>query len=490
MNSYYLHRRCPWLRFLEADNGANATTGSADNSVDLGGTPDDVPPSFDGLGQTPAPAVVATEEADAAKAKEEEEAAAREAQEKADAEKAAADAKAAEDEAAKKAAASTENPTDAQKAEAAAAAKKAEDDKAAAEAAEKEKKDEVELPTDEEIEAMQPPPGSSTKTITHFGELKKQTKLFAQAARESQTKLAEAAKQIETLKQSSGGADPKRIKYLERVDRIYNRENSQSFQTELAAKQESVDKGLVDTLKGLGMTDEAIKTLTDGEAKDADGRVIKGLDRFDDAWWEKNIKVKLADRSWQKVLRALEDRASVPEWKQKQLDAIAADAEALGKEGEAAQQKQVEGWSGALQAAVGKLSEGQEWCNMKEIPANATKEQKAALEAHNAEVAKHAETYKATVIGLWNKVPDVCASAAFAVEQVPLLQAKLEASTTANAELQKRVDELEAIVGKARGVGKMTTRSDTNPPPPRKSTAKGIDLGGTSEEVKPDFDGL
>lgn len=80
-----------------------------------------------------------------------------------------------------------------------------------------------------------------------------------------------------------------------------------------------------------------------------------------------------------------------------------------------------------------------EWINDKEIPAGATPEQKAAIEAHNAGLQKHVKAIEETAIGLMKQSPRDVTRAAVAVIHAEHLKGE-------NAKLSKERDDLSAEV--------------------------------------------
>lgn len=100
-----------------------------------------------------------------------------------------------------------------------------------------------------------------------------------------------------------------------------------------------------------------------------------------------------------------------------------------------------------------------EWINDKEIPAGATPEQKAAIEAHNAGLQAHVKAIEETVMGIMKQSPREVTRAAVAVVQAQHLKGENEKLAKERDTLSAEVESLRKKLGAVKTAGRVAVQS-------------------------------
>lgn len=477
---------------MEEDNGGNATTGSGKGDQDstlvdfeASGAQERVegekPPDFGSLGKpkTKPAGAADTPGGSQAPAKEEKPQGGAPAKPAAPAKGAADLAKVAKTAAAPaKPAETTEKPPAKPGEKAAEPAKPAAAKPAAAKPVEKPAEAAAELPkvpeNDDDIDALKPKPGVPSHVVKSFDEMRSRLKQERATARTALAELEKVRTETAALKESTGKLPDdvaKELEGLRKLSLLTQLENSPQFQKEFDGKLAETDGKVFDFLQRHGLAPKVIEEIK-AAAKKAGGDI--------EAWPRLGELVDAFKNPVDKAefLGTLKTRRDIIGARSARLAELGESREkffeAFGKQEEQAQGEFAKG----IEQATIPLAATNEWILSKEIPANATKEQREALEAENETVKQRVDSFGNYVRGIWSRDPKQAAEVSLKAVEADMLREQVESLTGERDKASTRVKELEAQLAKVRSAGRMAHLDTPNDGGRKAAPVETIGIGG------------
>lgn len=390
------------------------------------------------------------------------------------------DAKAGATKEAAKPAETPEKPPEAAKPDAKAAAKPAEPvkgpkpgEKAAPKA--EEKKELPEIPADDkDLDALQPKPGAPQNVIKSFNDIKAIAKAQREAARTYKAQLESIQTEAEELKKNVG-AIPKEVEEeltgLRNLSLVLQAENDPNFKREWDGRVEAADKKAYDWLAGRGLSQEWIDKI----------KAVGGIHKSD-LVTKLHAKLSTDPRAQKQLLDLVDAREGVDNERSEAIKKLTESKdkfqEAVAKRDEEARTE----FSKKIEQASIPLAAANDWILEKDIPADATEEQRKVLEAENATVKKYSETFGENVRASYGREAERIAEIALNAVKAEYLEEQNKELATERDKLAARVAALESRISKTTAAGRLA-HVDT-PPADTKHAAK-----TTVEEGKVGGDG-
>ncbi len=321
-----------------------------------------------------------------------------------------------------------------------------------AKAGEKKEGEEPKIPSDEEIEALQPKPGAPTNVIKDFKEMRGKMKEVATVARTVQEENKALRAENETLKQSSGKVPKETEEELEGLrnfNLLFRAEQDPRIKEQFDKPIKQAEDTILTFLREQGMPEPQIEKLK-AAAEAAGGDM--------EAWqlWPavENALPSAMDR--QRLIDARKARISAVEAKQGRLKEITQSKAKFDEEVGKMDEKQRQEFSRAVeQASSAYVDEGKGWIVEEDIPADATAEQKAIIEAKNKEIQARVQQFSGAITSAYHRDPERIAELAFKAVKVDYLKEQLDSVTAERDKGLARIADLEAKISKAKSAGRL-----------------------------------
>jgi hypothetical protein len=232
-----------------------------------------------------------------------------------------------------------------------------------------------EQPHDAEIDGIKEPQGMNPANQQNFKNLREVARKYKDLANQHYSEAEEFKKQV--------GQIPENIKKELEEHRAYRRmfdiTNDQEFKDKFDKPSGEAQDEIFKLLKDHGGTDEHIKMLKD-----------KGVASIPDKWWEENVFKPLRESDNPNentagiiIKQRLEKIRSLQYERQREVEkASGSQSEFLKKKDEDAKAKEVADLS-VIQKRVQEVQSQIPWAQIREVPKNATPEQRAQIEADN-----------------------------------------------------------------------------------------------------------
>lgn len=209
-----------------------------------------------------------------------------------------------------------------------------------------------------------------------------------------------------------------------------------------------------------------IDTVLPGALKDGHKDKIReaNVHKIDPAWWDALIdKVPSVQKAslQRRLAEAIDLGLEMDGYKAK----VAKDPVKYQEELQAREQERWAKWGEEarnyaekeLKPALG------EWINEKAIPDGATKEQRAAIEAHNAEIQKHVKVIEEIATNVMRGDPKDVTRASVAVVHAEHLKGQLAEVTKERESLKQEIETLRKRLGSIKAAGKVATTTASAP---------------------------
>lgn len=321
---------------------------------------------------------------------------------------------------------------------------------------------------DEDLKAIQPtrhaPPAVKNGIKTLKGLVKE--------TRSKLKSIEEENIQLKTQLESAPKIDPeeqKRIEEAKTFYRLHNLEKDPEFVQKFDAPIKNETENLITFLKGMNLPEETANAIRE-----------RGVAGMGEEWFYTKIIDKLRGFNRTKVESAVSKIMGLQFERKTAVESAASDLEAFNRSREEAQQKHWQTWSQEAMDEGAKIAkEMGSWAQEMTLPANATPEQKAEVEQHNAKFKEHLGVVQEAIAGINTGNPRAITRAAMAIAHARHLTNEI-ASQKAEAERYKaEAESLRAQLGKIKSAGKV---SDVEAPPPKKMP-DGPQVGMTAEEA-------
>lgn len=249
---------------------------------------------------------------------------------------------------------------------------------------------------DADIEGFQLKPGTHPKVVESVSQLRGIAKEARKQAREYQSKLKEVENTIEAYKTelSSLKQQPattpeeikkyeERIKQLEHYEFLLNSENSTYVTKEYDEKIKSLNETAYEILKANNASENEVKN-DKGEELFSIAAVKKAGGILGVPWdqWEAVLPhLKPLDR--ERLKAKLLEAAETEDQKKKAISSAPTKLQELFKTKQTESEAKKKQDEDIIRNRISEIQKEQEWARVKEVPANATPEQKAQIEQHN-----------------------------------------------------------------------------------------------------------
>lgn len=340
---------------------------------------------------------------------------------------------------------------------------KAESDRKAAEEAAKGKPVEIKLPTEAEIDAMQPKAGAPAAVIKDFKTLKETVVKPALAeVRRLKAELEEKAKAPALTPEIEA-----RLKLAEE-DRqwreAFTLENDPKLTEEFTAKTTKSEENLWKTLKKHGLTDDNIEELKKAGVDSEKGReyrnkIVEAAKMTGDEFMLDEIK------------DAFKARDAVAREKSEKIEALRGQQGGLETMRVERDKADRMGWAKECDQKIIEAVRDQPLFLLKELPATATDAEKAEAEKHNKELTeKVVPAFHEGVKAIYARDPDKTMRYLVDSIRLPKVVADLDATKKELQAAQDRVKELEGDTTRMKRVA-TPTQKDSVPPPGKRATS-------------------
>lgn len=335
--------------------------------------------------------------------------------------------------------------------------KVAEPAKAAEKPAEKAKepeaaKETVKIPeTDDDIDALKPKPGAPTQVIKSFEEMRTRMKTERATSRAAHAEAEKLRAELATVKESTGKLPEDvqtELENLRKLSLVMQAENSPVFKKEFDAKISSADAKIYGLLEKHGLPKPVMEQIK-AAAAGANGNI--------EAWPQLGELVKAFKNpvDQQEFLGALKGRRDVIGERDSRIAELGGSREKfLETVGKQEHESQLRYAKGVEDASI-PLAAANEWIQDKQIPADATKEQREAIEAENAKVKELADQFGNNAHDIYLRDPAKVAAIALKAVEADYLREQLETVTKDKEKAAARVAELEKQLVKIRGAGRI-----------------------------------
>lgn len=257
-----------------------------------------------------------------------------------------------------------------------------------------------------DIEALQPPADIAPKNLGNWNTVRKLAAHFKKKFDEV-FPLVEKVKELEGRKPEIPEAMTKELEDHRNFRKLFDTENSPEFKKEFDDHITSIDETILGIFKKEGMPEKDIEAIKKA-----------GIGNVSSKFWEEHIFNKLGFIDNERIKKGLAARADLVDNRAKRVQEFVGKREEFLKTEQERKDAEFGDYDKKVQEHAKKLAGGVDWAQPKEIPANATAEQKKQIEEHNASVATWAEHFKEA---LYPTTPEARAEiAAAAVASVKL----------------------------------------------------------------------
>ncbi|MCK9587769.1 MAG: hypothetical protein M0Q93_00215 [Terrimicrobiaceae bacterium] len=294
---------------------------------------------------------------------------------------------------------------------------------------------------DLDLDAIQPPPGVSPRNLVNFNKLREVSKHYKEVA----AAIPGLQKQLTELQ--ARGTVPeevtKELEDLRNFRKIFDTENDPEFKAQFDGKLEALDTDLLGLLVKNGLPQET-----------ADSLKAQGLGTLPAEFWEEQILPKLSFVDRQRIEKRLAERADLSDQKLQAVEKFASQRTEVLAEQEKKQMAAFLADQEKINQHVAAMVKDIPWATPVVIPEKGTKEEKAAAEAHNAEVARLSGALQEALYPATPQARAEIAAAAVAstvlASSVNDLSSRLKAANERAEKLQKDLDAIKSA-------GKMPT---------------------------------
>lgn len=337
------------------------------------------------------------------------------------------------------------------------------------------------LPTDEELDKLQPKPGASSKAMADFNKVKDHAKMAIGRVKALEAENAELKKKAETtvtelpedVKQKLARADEDR-----KIAEMFELDNDPVLKADFEKILAASDEALFTKLKALGLPETAedgkisianlkAQGLDSSEAKADLKAVLDQVSKFPDP---------LAHPS---LVKALADRKAVQDGKVAKVEELRGNRDAFFKQREEKTKQEQEQWGKAADAHLLKIYDPKNdiWGNNMEIKDGMTAAEKTAAEAHNKALQEVTIPTMRSLIGaLHGRDPEKTIEAVYKAMRHDWLAKEFEAyKAGAEKEKTEAAKRIEELTKTAAGVRRVSSAPSGDSLPPDAAGVPAID---------------
>jgi FtsZ-binding cell division protein ZapB len=338
-----------------------------------------------------------------------------------------------------------------------------------------------EIPKDDsDLDALKPKPGVPTHVVKSFDDMRARMKAERATARQAVEAAKRVQAEIETLKAANTGELPKEVaeelEGLRNFNQLFRAEQDPRFKAQFEAPITKAVENVYGFLNKHGLN-EAVITEIKAYADKAKGDI--------EAWprWNELVEAFTNPVDKQELLGALKSRRDAIAAKDHRLTEIAGSREKfMDKE------EQTKFAQGVEQASI-PLAAANDWIFEKDVPENATPEQKAAIDAYNVKAKAWLEKFSEYSRSAFHREPAVVAEMAVNAVKADYLAQENETLTKERDRALARATELEQRIAKIKNAGRMgsTEAPSVSAKPAAKTTTEEGKVGGDGQSAIRDF---
>lgn len=324
---------------------------------------------------------------------------------------------------------------------------------------EPEKKPEIPA-TDDDIDKLEPKPTASEKTKSEFRTLKEIGKSARLEARTAKARVAELEQKLK-----DGSLTDEMQAKLKKADEdanfraMFELENDPAMRAAYAKKLGTVEENIFKLLQDdprLAMSKERVDKLREAGIDSEEGQRLQ-------QWIFKTLRDKGKDLLLAEVVQAFHGRQNVIKERAAEIEGLRTNRDAYLKQRQEGERNEYSKWGKTADETLTEICNGEDWVNFKDVPENATAEQKAIIEAHNAKVKNEiAPKFNQAVLDVYKRDPKATSTHIFRSFKLDHVQGRLDTAESELKQARERIAELEKLAGGVRRVSQVS-RADQAP---------------------------
>lgn len=332
---------------------------------------------------------------------------------------------------------------------------------------------------DKDIDTLQLKQNASPKSQEQFEALRKIAKEERRRSREIEAR----AKELEARAKDVKPLDEKTATELEdlrKFKRTFDIENDDSFKAEYDAKLTTVDTNILGSLQALGMPAEHVEAIKKN-----------GLDSYSWDWWQENVFSKLVGKpkfefEGEKIKQKLFVRDELLGARKAAIVEAKQNADTILQQRSEGVKKAWEGWGKQVETEVKTITANVPWAQEKVLPADATADVKAAVEAHNTKYKVREALFKKTIDSVIQQHPADVARLGFVTVENDVLKEEVTGLGRQITAKDERIKELEEQLAARNNAGRVS-RASAPPPAKDKSKSPADNLGKSADQAMEEF---
>ena len=297
---------------------------------------------------------------------------------------------------------------------------------------------------DPEIAAIEQPRNLSESNSNNWKKLQETASRYKKEALE-----AETLRQRLTQMEQQPAQKPADYDELKKFKQIFDLKNDPEFHTKYEAPIKGATESIYAILKKNGASEETIASIEQ----------VGGPDKVSEQWWKNNVIDKLPMTDAERLKRSLVDVVDLKEKQDKEIAETAEHAEQILQ----ARSEEKKNWyqteTTQISTHLEELTKQHEWARFVEPKPDATPEQLAAIQQHNARVADLSTKFQSA---LWPTDSKTRTEVAAAAVYSHVLAEQVQREQSARTQLEARLKQLETENSQLKQIGKAPKPSASN----------------------------
>jgi hypothetical protein len=300
---------------------------------------------------------------------------------------------------------------------------------------------------DPEIAQIEQPRNLSEKNQNNWRKLQETASHYKKQAEEAEIlrqRLAEA--------ETKPSAAPEDYDELKKFRAIFDIKNDPSFKSKYEEPLENAKQSIYSVMRKNGASDELIDSI----------EKAGGPEKIDQNWWKTNAIDKLQLTDAEKLKRGLLDISDLKEQQEKEIAHAAENAEQILEERKNKSINWYKQESEGIQKHIEDITKEIPWARYQQAPQNATQDQVAKIQQHNAMVS---DLHNKFNTALWPQNAQERASVAAAAVLSHKLADQLRLEQNARGNMVEQLKKLTEENNRLKGAGKIPKTNVTSPSP-------------------------
>jgi len=318
-----------------------------------------------------------------------------------------------------------------------------------------------------DLDKVKAPEDVSPRNLVNFNKLRDVAKHYKAQVQATETRLRELeakAQELETRPAQPPAEIIKELAEHRQFRKLFDAENDPEFKRQFNEKLQALDTDVLSILRKNGLPEDAEKQLK-----------ALGIDKVSAGWWESEILPKLPFVDRERIQKRLAERADVLDQRSKELEKFSSQRDQWlehekSQVAERFQQEQTQ-----IDQHLELLTQNVPWARYQEVPATASRDERAKIEAHNQSVADLEQNFRNF---LFPKNPTERAEVAAAAVASTKLAGAVDDLASRLRESNSRAEKLEKELEAIRSAG----RSPSARPANRRAASEAPDPSKLSDE--------